>query len=178
MNKLIICGSFLFCSLCLADVLPVPDKTGRRLLPDETKLQIDSEYKRRLEDQLKREQGVEVENESLRRQLENMQKLRTTEPSMEGGGLNNNARVKGVEKAKPPKSDIVTTPIFALIRQKAAVQRAASFLGRRVAQAAGQSMFSHCACAAISSGWQFISCHLWIRLLLGCAPMGVCLRSP
>jgi hypothetical protein len=89
-----------------ADVLPVPDKTGRRLLPDETRLEIDTEYKRRLEEQLGRDQKAESENEALRKQLENLRNLRAAEPNLEGGGLNNKPRVKEIEKPKPNRQTV------------------------------------------------------------------------
>ena len=55
--------AFFACEICLADVLPVTDKKGRRLLPDEQQLEFDSEYKRFYESNLEETKKVLFENE-------------------------------------------------------------------------------------------------------------------
>ena len=52
---------------------------------------------------------MQIENESLKRQLENLQRLRKNDPAYEGGGLNNESRIKD-KKTQRTKSNVSTAP--------------------------------------------------------------------
>lgn len=111
MNHFYFLSIFLSVSSLTAysDVLPVPDKDGKRLLPNQERLQFDSEYKQLYEGTLDETRQLQTENEAIRRQLENMQQLRQNAPAIEGGGLNNESLVRE-STTKTPKKTTMTAP--------------------------------------------------------------------